>query len=72
MALEGTPTIWVRRCSGCGDDDLRAGFGHRSIIDDRPWRCPHCLAPAWDPAAVALPDNDRAARAGRSTTRAAR
>lgn len=53
------PTVWVRRCASCGDDDLHAAFGDPSIIGAGPWSCRGCGMREWVAASLVLPDDAR-------------
>lgn len=55
MATEApTNAVWVRRCRGCGRDDLAAAFGQASMITG-PWVCPACGSRRHDPHRLPLP-----------------
>lgn len=45
----------VRRCVGCGTDDLRAAVGVAVELSDTAWRCPDCGATTWILAILQLP-----------------
>jgi hypothetical protein len=59
-AAGATPwPAWVRRCTACGADDVRALFG-RAVIPgeggaEEPWWCPGCRGQAWEAVACELP-----------------
>jgi hypothetical protein len=49
--------VWIRRCRGCGADDVDATFGRSSVIAaaDPVWRCRGCGHERWDAIGMAMP-----------------
>jgi hypothetical protein len=49
-------TVWIRRCCGCGVDDLGLSGGRPAIIAeaDPVWRCPHCGETTWEAVGILL------------------
>jgi hypothetical protein len=55
MSADEHVRVWVRRCTWCATDDLRAAHGSPAMIDDRPWWCPACRAVDWTAACLTFP-----------------
>lgn len=65
MATEAsTDVVWVRRCRGCGRDDLSAAFGRASTASGR-WTCPTCTSRRCEPRRLELPGRDATTRVPR-------
>lgn len=51
-------SVWIRRCSGCGADDLDAIGGQAVLLDSDGWRwrCAICGGGSWEAVGMWMPD----------------
>lgn len=55
MGVDATSVVWVRRCTACCTDDLRAAYGRAAIAVTDHWRCQSCGALDWTAVSVPFP-----------------